>query len=204
MLRRFVAAVILVPLAIIIIAFAVANRQTVTVSFDPVRSLPARHIRPRPGSSCRSSRALICGVVIGGLASWVRQGKWRGSARRFERELHKLREKVRALEGTAAKSANGPEAGRASAAPAAPAAGAIAEPFSRRTKPFSCRTKSARGCRTAAPVNRPDARSGRMPCRSSVKICGLSTPEALDVALDERADMVGFVFFPRVAASHRF
>ncbi len=29
-----------------------------------------------------------------------------------------------------------------------------------------------------------------------VKICGLSTPQALDVALDERADMVGFVFFP--------
>jgi phosphoribosylanthranilate isomerase len=28
-----------------------------------------------------------------------------------------------------------------------------------------------------------------------VKICGLSTPEALDVALDEGADMVGFVFF---------
>ena len=29
-----------------------------------------------------------------------------------------------------------------------------------------------------------------------VKICGLATPEALDVALDEGADMVGFVFFP--------
>jgi phosphoribosylanthranilate isomerase len=29
-----------------------------------------------------------------------------------------------------------------------------------------------------------------------VKICGLSTPESLDVALDEGADMVGFVFFP--------
>ena len=28
-----------------------------------------------------------------------------------------------------------------------------------------------------------------------VKICGLSTAEALDVALDEGADMVGFVFF---------
>ena len=28
-----------------------------------------------------------------------------------------------------------------------------------------------------------------------VKICGLKTPEALDVALDEGADMVGFVFF---------
>ena len=29
-----------------------------------------------------------------------------------------------------------------------------------------------------------------------VKICGLSTTEALDVALDAGADMVGFVFFP--------
>lgn len=30
----------------------------------------------------------------------------------------------------------------------------------------------------------------------SVKICGLSTRETLDVALDAGADMVGFVFFP--------
>lgn len=29
-----------------------------------------------------------------------------------------------------------------------------------------------------------------------VKICGLSTPETVDVALDAGADMVGFVFFP--------
>jgi phosphoribosylanthranilate isomerase len=29
-----------------------------------------------------------------------------------------------------------------------------------------------------------------------IKICGLSTPEALDVALDSGADLVGFVFFP--------
>ena len=29
-----------------------------------------------------------------------------------------------------------------------------------------------------------------------VKICGLSTPDALDVALEADADMVGFVFFP--------
>ena len=35
MLRKIVAAVVLVPLAILIIAFAVANRQNVTVSFDP-------------------------------------------------------------------------------------------------------------------------------------------------------------------------
>src|SRR6476619_2450322 len=30
----------------------------------------------------------------------------------------------------------------------------------------------------------------------SIKICGLKTPQALDVALESGADMVGFVFFP--------
>jgi phosphoribosylanthranilate isomerase len=30
----------------------------------------------------------------------------------------------------------------------------------------------------------------------TVKICGLKTPEAIDVALESGADMVGFVFFP--------
>jgi phosphoribosylanthranilate isomerase len=30
-----------------------------------------------------------------------------------------------------------------------------------------------------------------------VKICGLSTPDTLDVALEAGADMVGFMFFPR-------
>lgn len=29
-----------------------------------------------------------------------------------------------------------------------------------------------------------------------IKICGLKTPEALDAALESRADLVGFVFFP--------
>jgi len=32
--------------------------------------------------------------------------------------------------------------------------------------------------------------------RLSIKICGLRTPQALDVALDSGADLVGFVFFP--------
>ena len=29
-----------------------------------------------------------------------------------------------------------------------------------------------------------------------IKICGLTTPTALDAALDAGADLVGFVFFP--------
>ena len=38
MFRKIVTAVIVVPLAVVIVAFAVANRQTVTVSFDPFSS----------------------------------------------------------------------------------------------------------------------------------------------------------------------
>ena len=38
MFRKIVTAIIVVPLAAIIIAFAVANRQSVTVSFDPFSS----------------------------------------------------------------------------------------------------------------------------------------------------------------------
>jgi phosphoribosylanthranilate isomerase len=30
----------------------------------------------------------------------------------------------------------------------------------------------------------------------AVKICGLSTPDAIDVAIEAGADMLGFVFFP--------
>ena len=42
LLRKIVAALILVPLAIVIIAFAVANRQIVTVSLDPFGAEQAR------------------------------------------------------------------------------------------------------------------------------------------------------------------
>ena len=35
MIRKVVSALILVPLAIVIVVFAVANRQIVTVSLDP-------------------------------------------------------------------------------------------------------------------------------------------------------------------------
>jgi uncharacterized integral membrane protein len=108
LLRKIVAAVILVPLAVIIIVFAVANRHLVTVSFDPFSG-------NEPGAAVTIPLfaliilVLIVGVLIGGFASWLRQGKWRGSARRFERELQHLRGKIVALEGAAAKPPPGGE-----------------------------------------------------------------------------------------------
>jgi uncharacterized integral membrane protein len=88
--RKIIAAIILVPLAVIIIAFAVANRQIVTVSLDP---FSAEH----PAASLTLPLfalvivLLVLGVLIGGIAAWLRQSKWRRTARRLEREIAALK-----------------------------------------------------------------------------------------------------------------
>ena len=96
MLRKIVAALILVPLAIMIVAFAVANRQIVTVSLDPFSTDQPAAAVTLPLFSLIIV-LLILGVVIGGVAAWLRQSKWRRYARRLERELGDLRGEVSSL-----------------------------------------------------------------------------------------------------------
>ncbi len=93
LLRKIVAALILVPLGIVLIAFAIANRQLVTVSFDPFNSEHPAAAVTLPLFALIIV-LLIVGVVIGGSASWLRHGKWRRAARRLERDLGKLREEL--------------------------------------------------------------------------------------------------------------
>jgi uncharacterized integral membrane protein len=98
--RSLIAALILVPLAIVIIAFAVANRQIVTVSLDP---FSAEH----PAASVALPLFgliivfLIVGVLIGGIAAWLRQARWRRMARRLEREAGALRGEIEEFKRTA-------------------------------------------------------------------------------------------------------
>ena len=106
LIRKIVAAVILVPLAVVIIAFAVANRQIVTVSLDP---FSAEH----PAASLTLPLfalvvvLLVVGVLIGGVAAWLRQAKWRRTARRLEREIADLHIEIEALQRTAGISGAG-------------------------------------------------------------------------------------------------
>jgi uncharacterized integral membrane protein len=98
-LRKVVAAIILVPLAIVIMAFAVANRQNVTVSLDPFNpDVPAASLT-RPLFVVILA-VLIFGVIIGGIAAWLRQSQWRRTARRLEREVANLRAENDALKRT--------------------------------------------------------------------------------------------------------
>jgi len=95
MLRRTGTALIVVPLAAIIIAFAVANRQTVMVSFDPFSSTSPAYAVTLPLFAVILA-VLILGVLTGGVAAWLRQGKWRRSARRLDVEVRALHNEIAA------------------------------------------------------------------------------------------------------------
>lgn len=95
MFRKIITAVVIVPLAVIIIAFAVANRQWITVSFDPFSSVSPAYAASMP-LFVLIFIALILGVIVGGIATWIRQRKWRRSARRLEGEVHALHDELAA------------------------------------------------------------------------------------------------------------
>jgi uncharacterized integral membrane protein len=88
-MRRILTYIVLVPLALIIIAFAIANRQIVTVSFDPFST-------DNPAYSSTLPLFLLIfvlvtfGVIVGGTAAWLRQSKWRRTARKLEAENRQL------------------------------------------------------------------------------------------------------------------
>lgn len=89
-MRKFISALILIPFAVVLTVFAVANRQLVTLSFDPFNSAePALSVR-MPLFVLMIVVAVL-GVVAGGLATWFRQRHWRKSARHSAAELAKLR-----------------------------------------------------------------------------------------------------------------
>jgi uncharacterized integral membrane protein len=90
MIRKVAAVVILVPLAILIVMFAVANRASVVVSLDPFSSdAPAFSVHVPLFLALLL--ALIVGVLAGGAAAWLRQSRWRRAARRLERDLRAAR-----------------------------------------------------------------------------------------------------------------
>jgi uncharacterized integral membrane protein len=94
--RKIVTAVIVVPLAVIIVAFAVANRQDVTVSFDPFSAASPAYAATVP-LFVLIFVLVILGVIVGGIAAWLRQSKWRRMARKLEGDVRALHQEIDAL-----------------------------------------------------------------------------------------------------------
>lgn len=75
---------VLLPATLVVIAFAVANRHDVALSLDP---LPVRLETPLYALGLGF---VLLGILIGGLAASARALRWRGRARRAEREAARL------------------------------------------------------------------------------------------------------------------
>ncbi len=91
MVRKIVTLVILVPLAILIVAFAVANRAPVTVTFDPFDQANPAYSATLP-LFVLIFLLVILGILVGWFVAWLRHGRWRRLARRLEAEVHSLRQ----------------------------------------------------------------------------------------------------------------
>lgn len=96
MLRKIATALLLIPLALLIVLFAVANRSAVTVSLDPFGD-PAPMVSVSLPLFLLLLVVLILGVVIGGAAAWMRQSRWRRRARRLAAELKVSRAETETL-----------------------------------------------------------------------------------------------------------
>src|SRR5688572_4962394 len=96
MFRRTVSAVILVPLLVILVAFAVANRHPVTVSFDPFSSTaPAYTVTVY--LFVIVFVLLIAGVIVSGTAVWFGQRRIRRARRRLDAEVAALHREIEGL-----------------------------------------------------------------------------------------------------------
>ena len=78
-MRKFLTALVVIPLGIFFIIFAVANRHLVTVSFDPFNSVTPTVAVTLPLFVVIIAVAML-GVLAGGMATWFRQGRFRRAA----------------------------------------------------------------------------------------------------------------------------
>jgi uncharacterized integral membrane protein len=89
MVKRIVGWVVLVPLCAALIVFALANRQSVVVNFNPFASADAGATLGVPMFLVLFA-VLLIGVVLGGIATWFAQGAHRREERHFRRETERL------------------------------------------------------------------------------------------------------------------
>jgi uncharacterized integral membrane protein len=83
--NRLFAVMIVVPLAVVLVALAVANRNPVSLTFDPFN----------PGNPALTMQlplfmivflAVALGLVLGSMVTWLKQGRYRRRARRGSSE----------------------------------------------------------------------------------------------------------------------
>jgi cell division protein FtsX len=94
---RFIKVLILALCAAVLLGFAFANREFVTVSFDPFSTTDnAAFSIPAPLFAVVIVAAML-GVVAGALATWLSQRRYRKASRQSRMEADKWRAQAQAL-----------------------------------------------------------------------------------------------------------
>ena len=95
-MRKLVAALILVPIGVLLVALAVVNRKPVMLGLNPFDANAGFGIEAPLFLFLLGAFAL--GLVTGGFATWLGQGKWRRTARAEAREASTWRRQADRLE----------------------------------------------------------------------------------------------------------
>jgi hypothetical protein len=96
MLRKLLSLFILGPIVVLLVALSVGNKDRITVTLDPLGATGSTLVwHPRVFEL--SLVLLTLGVIVGGIATWFGQAKWRRRARQLARELAAARAEAERL-----------------------------------------------------------------------------------------------------------
>jgi uncharacterized integral membrane protein len=91
-MKRAFQFIVLMPLALVCLALAVANRGNVVISFDPFSSDTTGQIQAP--LFVVLILAVAIGVLLGSLATWFTQGKHRRALRDLRAEAARVRDEA--------------------------------------------------------------------------------------------------------------
>jgi uncharacterized integral membrane protein len=105
---RFLKIAVVAVIAAVLLGFAFANRDLVTVSFDPFASGDTAALSIAAPLFAVAIVAAMLGVVAGAFATWLSQGRHRRAARRSRYEVDKWRAQAEALKAARPQEALSP------------------------------------------------------------------------------------------------
>ena len=97
MWHRLILGLVIAPLAALLVALAVVNRKTAILVLDPFAGIEPRLSLEAPLFLFLLG-AFALGLIVGGIATWLSQGKWRRTARAGARVARDLRRQTSRLE----------------------------------------------------------------------------------------------------------
>ena len=89
-MMRFLKWLILLPIVVVLLALALANRHQVTLYLDPFPGGAPNGPQLSAPLYLVLLSAVMAGVLIGGVAAWLKQGRQRREGRRARAELRRV------------------------------------------------------------------------------------------------------------------